>query len=387
MNNRGFETIRYRNGRLYYLDQTRLPQEEVMTEAVTPEDVWEAIRHLKVRGAPAIGVFAAYGMVLSAQRSYEKDGTVGDLVSAGHYLMSARPTAVNLEWAVRRMLARYAGLLREEVHYQRGLAEELTQEEKTARVRHQIAELLREAIHIRLEDAACCQEMAENGLKLLEPGMGILTHCNAGALATTGMGTALGPIYLGQERGYDFRVFADETRPLLQGARLTAWELQKAGVDVTLICDNMASTVMKQGKVRAVLVGCDRMAANGDAANKIGTSGLAVLAKEYGIPFYICVPTSSIDPSIETGEEIVIEERDPEEIRSMWYEQPMAPEGISLYNPAFDVTDHQYLTAIITEEGVIYPPFREGIAEMIGLGPQEEPAAEASAEHMTLEIV
>ena len=187
--------------------------------------------------------------------------------------------------------------------------------------------------------------------------MGILTHCNAGALATAGIGTCLAPIYLGNERGYSFKVYADETRPLLQGARLTSWELSKSGIDVTLICDNMASSVMKEGKIDAVVVGCDRMAVNGDGANKIGTSGVAILAKEYGIPFYMYVPSSTIDLDTPSGEDIVIEQRNPEEIYRMWYETPMAPDGIKTYNPAFDVTDHRYITAVVTEKGVVYPPF------------------------------
>ena len=257
-----FKTVQYRNGRLYFLDQTKLPNEEVMVEAKTVEDVREAIRSLQVRGAPLIGVTAAYGMVIAALRAYEEDGTVGDLVEAGNRLMSARPTAVNLEWAVRRMLARYAGLLREEVHFYTGFDEAEELPDQKERTRRQIAELLREAFAIHREDAESCQAMAENGLSLLEPGMGLLTHCNAGALATAGIGTALGPMHLGQRRGYGFHVYSDETRPLLQGARLTAWELHKSGVDVTSICYNMAAALMKQGKIPAVLTGCDRMAAN-----------------------------------------------------------------------------------------------------------------------------
>ena len=194
--------------------------------------------------------------------------------------------------------------------------------------------------------------------------MGILTHCNAGTIATAKYGTCLAPIHLGQERGYGFKVFADETRPLLQGARLTAWELQKAGVDVTLICDNMASLVMRNGWIDAVVVGCDRMAANGDGANKIGTSGVAVLAKEYGIPFYMFVPTSTIDPDTPTGDKITIELRDGDEIRQMWYEKPMAPEGIKTYNPAFDVTPAEYITAVVTEKGIVYPPYNENLKKI-----------------------
>jgi methylthioribose-1-phosphate isomerase len=199
--------------------------------------------------------------------------------------------------------------------------------------------------------------MGEHALALLRPGMGILTHCNAGALATSGYGTCLSPIYLAQERGYALKIFADETRPLLQGARLTAWELMREGVDVTLICDNMASIVMKQGKIDAVMVGCDRMAINGDGANKIGTSGLAILAKEYGVPFYMFVPTSTIDYRAKTGADVPIEERPGEEISEKWYEKRMAPSGVKTYNPAFDVTDHKYITAVVTEKGIVRPPY------------------------------
>lgn len=223
----------------------------------------------------------------------------------------------------------------------------------------EIVELLRvEAEAIRAEDAAACRKIGENCLSLLRPGMGILTHCNAGHLAVSEYGTALAPVYLGEERGYGFKVFADETRPLLQGARLTAYELQKVGVDVTLICDNMASAVMRKGWVQAVVVGCDRVAANGDTANKIGTSGVAILARYYGIPFYVLGPTSTIDLNCPDGDSIVIEERNPKEITDMWYASRMAPEGVKAYNPAFDVTPHDLITAIITEKGIAYPPFR-----------------------------
>ncbi len=222
-----------------------------------------------------------------------------------------------------------------------------------------------EAESIRSEDEAACYAMGEYGLSLLRPGMGILTHCNAGTIATAKYGTCLAPIYLGAERGFDFHVFADETRPLLQGARLTSWELSKAGIDVTLICDNMAATVMKRGWVDAVVTGCDRMAANGDGANKIGTSGVAILAKEYGIPFYMYVPTSTIDLNTASGEAIEIEERDGEEIYKMWYEKPMAPAGIKTYNPAFDVTEAKYITAVITEKGIVRPPYRENLEKLL----------------------
>jgi methylthioribose-1-phosphate isomerase len=224
--------------------------------------------------------------------------------------------------------------------------------------------LKKEADEIKAEDAWVCKSIGENGLSLLKPGIGILTHCNAGQLATAKYGTALAPIYLGHEKGYNFKVYADETRPLLQGARLTAFELMTAGVDVTLICDNMASIVMKSGWVQAVLVGCDRVAANGDTANKIGTSGVAILAKNYGIPFYICAPTSTIDMNCPSGEEINIEERKPEEVTEKWYAKSMAPKGVKVFNPAFDVTDQKFITGIITEYGIARPPFNESFKEI-----------------------
>ena len=323
------------------LDQTQLPNREAYLRLYTPEEIWEAIYHLKVRGAPAIGVAAAYGMAVCAQQFGEQSFSVffQKFTEVKKYLASSRPTAVNLFMALDRM-------------------------EKVV-VAHsvnpvpEIVELLRvEAEAIRAEDAAACRKIGENCLSLLRPGMGILTHCNAGHLAVSEYGTALAPVYLGEERGYGFKVFADETRPLLQGARLTAYELQKAGVDVTLICDNMASAVMRKGWVQAVVVGCDRVAANGDTANKIGTSGVAILARHYGIPFYVLGPTSTIDLNCPDGESIEIEERHPEEITDMWYASRMAPEGVKAYNPAFDVTPHDLITAIITEKGIAYPPFR-----------------------------
>ena len=323
------------------LDQTQLPNREAYLRLYTPEEIWEAIYHLKVRGAPAIGVAAAYGMAVCAQQFGEQSFSVffQKFTEVKKYLASSRPTAVNLFMALDRM-------------------------EKVV-VAHsvnpvpEIVELLRvEAEAIRAEDAAACRKIGENCLSLLRPGMGILTHCNAGHLAVSEYGTALAPVYLGEERGYGFKVFADETRPLLQGARLTAYELQKVGVDVTLICDNMASTVMRKGWVQAVVVGCDRVAANGDTANKIGTSGVAILARYYGIPFYVLGPTSTIDLNCPDGDSIVIEERNPKEITDMWYASRMAPEGVKAYNPAFDVTPHDLITAIITEKGIAYPPFR-----------------------------
>ena len=339
--------IKFENETLRILDQTLLPCEEVWLTLDTKEAVWEAIRKLRVRGAPAIGIAAAYGIWLSLSESPTSDfPALAELFRVNKdFLNSARPTAVNLSWALERM---------ERCLY--GHRDEPVEEIKKT--------LLAEAEAVRREDEDGCRMLGENGLTLLRPGMGILTHCNAGALATARYGTALSPLYIGQERGYAFKVFADETRPLLQGARLTAWELNRAGIDVTLICDNMAAAVMKSGQIDAVLVGCDRMAANGDGANKIGTSGVAVLAKEYGIPFYMFVPTSTIDLGTPSGKEIPIEERNGEEIYRLWYEKDMAPAGIKTFNPAFDVTEAKYITAVVTERGIAYPPYENSLAAL-----------------------
>ncbi len=332
------------SGELVILDQTLLPGEVRYLRLTRPEEVREAIYNLRVRGAPAIGVAAAYGAYLGACRSRASDvpGISRDFQAASALLKAARPTAVNLAWALERM----AHAFRASAHLPpTGL----------------LAGLKTEADLIRTEDEEVCRRIGENGLALLQPGWGLLTHCNAGALATSRYGTATAPIYLGEQKGYAFRVFADETRPLLQGARLTAWELNAAGIDVTVICDNMASMVMSRGWVQAVLVGCDRVAANGDAANKIGTSGVAILAKHYGIPFYVHAPLSSIDPACFSGRDIPIEERAQEEIAEMWYARRMTPQGVKTFNPAFDVTDSALITAIVTEKGVIRPPYTESI--------------------------
>lgn len=338
----------FENNAVVILDQTQLPNREKYLCLRTPEEIWEAIYHLKVRGAPAIGVTAAYGMAICAGQFAASSFSefYAHFKEIKNYLATSRPTAVNLFMALNRMeqcVCRHRAL-------------------PVASIQHKLRE---EAEIFREEDAAACRQIGVYGLSLLTPGMGLLTHCNAGHLAVSEFGTALAPIYLGQEKGYGFHVFADETRPLLQGARLTAFELQKAGVDVTLICDNMASCVMKQGKVQAVLVGCDRVAANGDTANKIGTSGVAILAKYYGIPFYVLGPTSTIDLDCPDGRFIPIEERDPEEITEKWYARRMAPAGIGVYNPAFDVTSHDLITAIITEKGIVYPPFTSGLARLL----------------------
>ncbi len=331
---------------LVILDQTLLPGEVKMLSLKRQEDIREAIYMLRVRGAPAIGVAAAIGLYLAALEidTDSADEFFGRLAAAKAYLAAARPTAVNLFWALDRM-------------ERAALA---AREKPVGEIR---ARLRDEAVRIREEDIETCRKIGENGLTLLRNGCGVLTHCNAGQLATTRYGTALAPIHLGRERGWNFRVFCDETRPLLQGARLSAYELMADGVDTTVICDNMASQVMKNGWVDAVLVGADRIAANGDACNKIGTSGVAILARHYGVPFYVLAPLSTIDRSLATGAEIPIEERRGAEITEMWYASPMAPGGVKTYNPAFDVTDASLITGIVTEKGVLRPDYRKSIEE------------------------
>lgn len=341
------------------IDQTKLPGKTEIIRLHTAQEIWDAIYLLKVRGAPAIGVAAAFGIYVLAKQIADEIGNVHepDTVIASfyqkfakrkEYLNSARPTAVNLSWALNRMDR---------------VCQNARGDGKTI---SEIIEILgREAKEIKQEDIRVCRAIGEFGLSLVKPGDGILTHCNAGQLATCKYGTATAPIYLGQERGYHFRVFADETRPLLQGARLTAYELHSAGVDVTLICDNMSSMVMKNGWINAVFVGCDRVAANGDVANKIGTSVVAAVAKRYKVPFYVCAPTSTIDLATPTGDEIHIEQRPAEEVTRMWYKEPMAPEGIKVFNPAFDVTDHQLITAIVTEHGIARAPFKESLQALM----------------------
>ena len=329
------------------VDQTLLPGELRCLDLRTRDELYEAIYTLRVRGAPAIGIFAAFAVyVLSLGWPRDEKGFFAALDADCDYLIASRPTAVNLSVQAER---------------QRALAHSLAGQS----AQDISAALLRQAQRIRQEDVDLCRAISEAGLSLLKDGDTVLTHCNAGPLATSEYGTGLGPLMLGAERGMTLHALVDETRPLLQGARLTAWELQNAGVDVTLICDNMASLAMKQGRVQAVMVGCDRMAANGDMANKIGTSGAAVLAKYYGVPFYVLLPSSTIDLSCRSGADIPIELRSGEEIASLWYEKRMAPQGISFWNPAFDVTDHTLITAIITEHGVLYPPFDEGLRRII----------------------
>lgn len=326
------------------IDQTLLPRETKVITLKTREEIYEAIKKLRVRGAPAIGVCAALGVYVCALHSTAED-FYADVASAAGYIRSSRPTAVNLMWAVDRMMA-------------------VAEKNKALGRSDFIAVLLKEAERIYTEDIECCRKIGENGLSLLSEGDGILTHCNAGRLATVKYGTATAPMYLGHERGYDFKIYCDETRPLLQGARLTATELMAAGLDVTLLCDNMSGALMRTGRINAVIVGCDRVAANGDTANKIGTSMVAALAARYGIPFYVAAPTSTIDMSTPGGDDIKIEEREPMEVTEMWYESPMAPEGVKVFNPAFDVTDSELITAFITEKGVVYPPFTDNFREL-----------------------
>ena len=329
---------------LYIIDQTLLPGEEREIRLTTLDEMVEAIRALRVRGAPAIGICAGYCMYLLARDAWTEDrqAFLRKLTEDGEALNASRPTAVNLSWAIGEMMA---------------VARARLQEPREAL----LDALYRKAVAIHEDDIAKCKAISEYGLSLLKEGDGVLTHCNAGPLATSRYGTAQGPFLLAAERGMHIRVFADETRPLLQGARLTSYELQRAGVDVTLICDNMASIVMRNGWVQACFVGCDRIAANGDTANKIGTSGVAILAKHYGIPVYVLGPTSTIDMNCPDGDHIPIEERDGEEIKTMWYEKPMALPEVKCYNPAFDVTDHELIAGIVTEKGICRPPYTKSL--------------------------
>lgn len=344
-----YETVDFdeQEGAIVIIDQTKLPGEVQLLHLKEQQKMWQAIYLLQVRGAPAIGVFAAFALYLATKdiNADTWDAFYALFHEAKEYLNSSRPTAVNLSKALNRM-------------------EQLAIDNKDKPIPEIKALLLKESKEIKAEDVWMCRRIGENGLTLLKDGDGILTHCNAGQLATSKYGTALAPIHLGLERGMNFRVFCDETRPLLQGARLTAFELIADGVDTTLICDNMASQVMKNGWVNAVFVGCDRVAANGDSCNKIGTSGLAILARYYNIPFYVLGPTSTIDMNTAKGEDIVIEQRPPEEVTEMWYKQRMAPQGVKVYNPAFDFVDNELISGIVTEYGIARPPYKESLREI-----------------------
>jgi methylthioribose-1-phosphate isomerase len=338
------------DGFLVLIDQRQLPGEFVKLQCRDTEQLYEAIKTLAVRGAPAIGVAAAYGPVLSMQKLTEADNVeqgLGILSKSCEYLASSRPTAVNLFWALDRV---------------RQTAEQFIAGNPDAKMRTLREAVLAEANAIHQEDVEMCRRIGENGQKFITNDSGILTHCNAGALATAGQGTALSLMFEAHKKGRKFKVYANETRPLLQGARLTAWELKQAGIDVVLICDNMAGWLMKQGYINAVITGADRIAANGDTANKIGTYSLSILAKEHGIPFYIAAPSSTFDLSIQSGDQIPIEQRAVEEI-TIFGKTQIAPVGINVYNPAFDVTNAANITAIITEKGVIEHPNAESISK------------------------
>ncbi len=340
------------DGFLELTDQRLLPAEFARLQCRNISQVYEAIKTLAVRGAPALGVSAAYGLVLSLQKLAKGDGVQAGLVclkETCEYLALSRPTAVNLFWAMERI---------------RQKAEEFTAADAKADVRKLRQFVLAEANAICQEDVDMCRLIGENGQKFIEERSGVLTHCNAGALATAGQGTALSVLFEAHKRGRKFKVYADETRPLLQGARLTAWELKQARIDVTVICDNMAGALMKQGQISIVITGADRIAANGDAANKIGTYSLSVLAKEHSIPFYIAAPSSTFDLGIKSGAEIPIEQRAAEEVTT-FAEVQIAPEGVDVYNPAFDVTDASLITAIITEKGVIENPNADNISRCL----------------------
>jgi len=346
-------TIEWRDGKLLLLDQTRLPHEIVVEHVADAAEVWRAIHELRVRGAPAIGVAAGYGLCVAMQdaRTLPVAQFRAELERRAAWLDTARPTAVNLSWSLGRMMKR---------------ARECDTQDTA--VLYDV--LVDEATRIHDEDIALCEGIGVHGMSLIGEGNGVLTHCNAGALATTGLGTATAPIYAAHRAGIAFSVFADETRPLLQGARLTAFELQQAGVDVTLIMDGAAASIMSQGLVDLVIVGTDRVAANGDFANKIGTLGLAIAARHYGIPFYVACPSSTLDFSTATGERIEIEERSGAEVTHL-AGQRVAPEHIKARNPAFDVTPHALVTGFITERGIVEAPFERSLKSLF--------AAEGSA--------
>ena len=334
---------------LLAIDQRLLPNEVKLLRLKTKEEIYDAIKTLAVRGAPAIGVGAAIGMYVVAldlsKENPDDEGFFKAYREASDYINSSRPTAVNLSWALSRMekcLDARKGGSRESVLFA----------------------LKKEALDIKNEDIEMCKKIGEYGVELIHEGDGILTHCNAGRLATVRYGTATSPLYQAHERGMKIKVYCDETRPLLQGARLTSYELFSSGIDTTLICDGMSASLMRDDKIQMVIVGCDRVAANGDVANKIGTSMVAAVAHHYGVPFYVAGPSSTVDLDTPTGRDIVIEQRDGAEVTDMWYEHPMAPAGVGVYNPAFDVTDHELIAGIITERGILRPPYTESLKSL-----------------------
>lgn len=346
------KTLTWEDGVLTLLDQTLLPVEVKVEKQESIEQVWDSIKKLKVRGAPAIGIAGAYGVLygVKGKTDFPVNEFLQQLKKSADYLDSSRPTAVNLSWALKRMVAK---------------AESEAKEKPSSSSKDIYTTLEMEAIAIHEEDKQICRNIGLNGKGLIKDGMGVLTHCNAGSLATSELGTATAPMYLAHEDGVTFKVYADETRPLLQGARLTSWELQQSGVDVTLITDNMAAFIMSKGEVDLVIVGTDRVAANGDTANKIGTMGVAILAKYFGIPVYIACPSSTIDFETETGEAIVIEERDPEEVL-FFGKRRTGPEGMKVRNPAFDVTPNELITGFITDKGLVEAPFKENLKKAFG---------------------
>ena len=340
------KSIEWIDEELLLLDQTQLPVDVVVERQETIEQVWDSIKQLKVRGAPAIGVAGAYGLVVGMRddADLDREDFLARLKERADYLDSARPTAVNLSWALKRVVRKAT--------------------ESDAANGKELLDVVRaEAVEIHHEDEQLCKRIGENGVDLIQPGSGVLTHCNAGRLATSEYGTATAPMYLAHERGVEFRVYSDESRPLLQGSRLTSWELQQAGIDVTVITDNMAAHIMSKGLIDLVIVGTDRIAANGDVANKIGTLGVAILAKHFGIPFYVASPFSTIDLDTPTGDDITIEERGVDEVTHFGLRRT-APEDIKVRNPAFDVTPNELVTGIITDKGMIKPPYSEALKDV-----------------------
>ncbi|HEY6599106.1 MAG TPA: S-methyl-5-thioribose-1-phosphate isomerase [Pseudomonadales bacterium] len=344
MTARAPEPIRWRDQHLELMDQTRLPEHAVYEPQTSLESVYDAIRQLKVRGAPAIGIAAAYGLVVAMQphRGAGGDDFMRALLGAAKRLRSARPTAVNLGWAVDRVVA-------------------AAQRPGDGAARYALIAAEAEAIHA--EDRRMCRAIGEAGRDLIAPGCGVLTHCNAGALAVSELGTATAPMYLAHDEGVEFRVYVGETRPLLQGSRLTAWELTHAGLDVTLICDTMVARLMAEGAIDLVLVGTDRVTRNGDVVNKIGTSAIAILARHYGIAFYVACPSSTFDPATPTGASVPIEERDGDEVRTV-FGHATAPRGVKVRNPAFDVTPAELVTGFVTDAGLLAPPFERSLLRL-----------------------
>ncbi|MBP7059310.1 MAG: S-methyl-5-thioribose-1-phosphate isomerase [Lachnospiraceae bacterium] len=348
--------------KIVIIDQTLLPNEIKLKEINKLDEMEQAIKKLEVRGAPAIGVFAALSVYVLALGRKNDPRIAENLISEIKDLNATRPTAVNLSWALSQMKQITVNwAIDNKIAEPDGTDIAIKQESTVSQNEILIGLLKEKSIGIRDEDIDVCRRLGENGLELIEDGYGILTHCNAGKLATVRYGTATAPMYLAHEKGYNIKVYCDETRPLLQGARLTAFELAASGIDTTLQCDNMSGSLMREGKINAIFTGCDRVAANGDAANKIGTSMVATLAKRYKIPFYIVSPTSTIDMNTKTGEDIVIEQRNPDEVTELWYDKRMAPENIHIYNPAFDVTDNDLISGIVTEYGIARPPYTESL--------------------------